>query len=284
MRAYLPWQLKMLAKLLLTRLRLPYRLLAALGMFRHGDMQDVDYALGVFRRHLKQAGLNDVAGKVCLELGPGDALTSALIAHAYGAQQCYLVDAGPFASTSIHAYQAQSRQLRDRGMDAPDLSDCNSIEAFLSATNGVYLTSGLESLEHLPDDSVDFVWSHAVLEHVRLHDFDATLAALKRVLKPGGIMSHRVDLQDHLAASLNNLRFRRATWEKEWMARSGFYTNRIRFSDMLERFKGAGFETHIDNVDRWSALPVPRRVLDTEFAALGDDELLVQGFDAVLRP
>ncbi len=283
MRALLPWQLKLLAKLLLTRLRLPYRLLASLGMFRHGDMEDVDYALGVFRKHLKQAGLNDVEGKVCLELGPGDALTSALVTHAYGAKRCYLVDAGPFANTRIHAYQAQSRQLESQGMSAPDLSDCNTIEAFLSAANSTYLTAGLDSLERLPDDSVDFIWSHAVLEHVRLHEFDATLRELHRILKPGGVMSHRVDLQDHLAASLNNLRFRRSTWEQEWMARSGFYTNRIRFSDMLGRFARTGLELQVDNVHRWDALPVPRRVLDPEFATLDDEELSVRAFDAVLR-
>ena len=283
MRLRLPWQLKLVAKLLLSRLRLPYRLLAALRMFRHGDMENADYALGVFEHHLVQSGLTSLQDKVCLELGPGDALTSALIAHAHGARQCYLVDAGAFASTDIGTYRVQSEQLRASGMHAADLADCHSVEAFLSATNSTYLTGGLESLRQLPDASIDFIWSHAVLEHVRLHEFDATLAELGRILKPDGVCSHRIDLQDHLAASLHNLRFRRETWEKEWMARSGFYTNRVRFSDMVARFEAAGFCSALDKIDRWEILPVSRKALNEEFAGLDDDELRVQGFDAVLR-
>lgn len=66
---------------------------------------------------------------------------------------------------------------------------------------------------------------------------------LGRVLKPDGICVHRVDLNDHLGGCLNNLRFTDAIWESVLFRESGFYANR----------------------------------------RLTDEDLLVSGFDLVLR-
>ncbi len=287
-----PWWVKIAAKTILSRLPLSYRRLADAGMFRHGDMEDVAYAMDVFQHHAVQAGVvqrpsggdtHSLEGKVCLELGPGDGLSSALIAHAHGAARCFLVDAGDFANQALTVYQRQCEQLAALGLPVPDLAGCADTSGMLEQIGGCYLTSGLQSLQGIPDASVDFIWSHAVLEHVRLHEFDATLAELKRILKPGGVASHRVDLQDHLDHSLNNLRFRESTWERGWVANSGFYTNRIRFTDMQARFEMAGYAFEVSNVDRWSELPLARGSLDSRFADLPDEELRVQGFDVVMR-
>ena len=58
-----------------------------------------------------------------------------------------------------------------------------------------------------------------------------------------GICVHRVDLNDHLGGRLNNLRFTDAIWESVLFRESGFYANR----------------------------------------RLTDEDLLVSGFDLVLR-
>jgi hypothetical protein len=92
-----------------------------------------------------------------------------------------------------------------------------------------------------------------------------------------------VDLQDHLAAALNNLRFSESVWESHLFSSSGFYTNRIRYSEMIQSFKDAGFESETVQLDRWDELPTPRRRMDTAFRDMPDDELLVRGFDVVLR-
>jgi len=73
-------------------------------------------------------------------------------------------------------------------------------------------------------------------------------------------------------------------WESEFMARSGFYTNRIRYREFLELFKRAGFDVEVKRVLRWDRLPTPRNKLNEAFRSLPDDELLVYGFDVVLRP
>lgn len=280
----MPWWAKIAIKIVLSRIPLGYGFFSRVGLFRHGKMDDPGYALQVFRRHFDRSDFsNKNGGYTALELGPGDSFVSAIIADAHGAAQCYMVDAGRYAVDSVPAYRSLIEGLRSAGVNAREVADCASAEELLSRVDGIYLTDGLQSLRSIPDDSVDFVWSQAVLEHIRLSEFDETLLELRRVMKPSGMASHRVDLQDHLGGSLNNLRFSQELWEADWMAKSGFYTNRIRYEDMIERFKHAGFDYNILAVDRWDTLPVPRESISGEFSTHSDDDLRVSGFDVVLR-
>lgn len=96
--------------------------------------------------------------------------------------------------------------------------------------------------------SIDFIWSQAVLEHIRKSEFLDTMLELHRILRPNGVCSHVVDLKDHLGGALNNLRFSEKLWESNFMASSGFYTNRIRYSEMLDIFHQAGFSVEVVNV------------------------------------
>ena len=110
------------------------------------------------------------------------------------------------------------------------------------------------------------------------------MSQLRRVMKPGGISSHRVDLRDHLGGALNNLRFSRPVWESSLMRSSGFYTNRIRFSTMLGEFRRSGFDVDVLNVERWGELPTPRARIVEPFRSMNDEELRVRGFDVLLKP
>jgi hypothetical protein len=104
-----------------------------------------------------------------------------------------------------------------------------------------------------------------------------------RVLKPDGVGVHRVDLADHLGGALNNLRFSEVLWEGQLFSRSGFYTNRISFSKMLKIFDQAGFKCEVPRKATWDCLPTARSVLAKEFQALSDGDLIVSGFDLVIR-
>lgn len=279
----IPWYAKIAAKLVLARLPVDYRRWKKLGLFEHGHMDDPSYGERVFLRHFERSGLAARTGFACLELGPGDSLFSALLARAHGAGGVWLVDVGDFAERDPAAYRGMARHLAARGLPVPQDDALRSVDAMLEACHARYLVDGLRSLRTLPDASLDFVWSQAVLEHIRRRDFDALLLELRRLLRPGAVMSHRIDLQDHLAHALNNLRVGERWWEAEWMARSGFYTNRLRFRDLLDRFEHAGFAVETVEVDRWSELPTPRRSLAAPFRDLPDEDLLVRGFDVVLR-
>jgi hypothetical protein len=67
------------------------------------------------------------------------------------------------------------------------------------------------------------------------------------------------------------------------MADSGFYTNRLRFGQMLELFRRAGFTVEVLGTEMWPTVPLPRRVLADRFRSLSDEELRVRGFDVILR-
>lgn len=280
-----PWWARIGAKMALARLPAGYAFWQRMGLFRHGYMDQSGYALSVFEAHVQRAGLSmeNLTGKVILEMGPGDSVATAIIAHALGAR-AILIDAGRYASASSATYEPLCRALAERGGVPVDTRGLKTLDELLQACGARYLVTGAAAWREIASQSVDLVFSQAVLEHVRLHEFEQVQRECKRVLKPRGAASHRVDLKDHLGGALNNLRLPRGWWESDFFVNSGFYTNRIRMSRMLGMFEDAGFRVQCEHVERWHELPTPRKSLAAEFAQLADDELRVSGFDVLLFP
>lgn len=280
-----PWWAKIAAKMALARLPVPMRAWHRLGLFVPGFMRDPGYVIGVFEAHWRRAGAPG-PGFTYLELGPGESLATAIVAWAYGASGGTLVDAGDFAVRDVAAYRPLLDKLAEhpRVRDAQSLRAYASVEALLAAVNARVRTDGLAGLRSLPTDSVDLVFSQAVLEHVPLAEFAATARELHRVLRPRGIASHRIDFKDHLQGSINSLRFSEALWEKPWFAMgSGFYTNRLRFSAAKAAFEQAGFAVSVLEQDRWRAPPIAPAKLDAAFRDLSDDDLRTSGAVLLMR-
>lgn len=203
-------------------------------------------ALQNYLMHVQTAGLPASPRFVAedfnvLEFGPGDSVFTAMVAKAMGAGRVWLVDAGPFATTEPKAYAAMAEYLQAQHYQLPFASQFTDFQDVLAASHAEYLTDGVASLPKIPSHSVDFCLSNAVLEHIPKGDFPRLAIELKRLLKPEGVCVHRVDLKDHLGGGLNNLRFSAATWEGRLFSSSGFYTNRIRYAEMLAMFEQAGF-------------------------------------------
>ena len=289
-----PWQLKIGAKIVLARLPIPYAFWKRLGVFEHGDMNQPQRALETFLEHARKA---DVLGQgtagpqfriqgddyAVLELGPGDSLFTAVIARSLGASKTWLVDAGSFATIAMQAYAKLIHYLGEQGYQVPRMESAQTAWDILKGCQAEYLSEGVASLARVPSSSVDYCFSNAVLEHIPKGDFVLLAAELFRVMKPDGVSVHRIDLKDHLGGSLNNLRFTAATWEGDLFCKSGFYTNRIRFGEIVALFNQVGFDCQLPRVVRWDVLPTPRDKLDEAFRYLPDDDLLVSGFDVVLR-
>ncbi len=281
-KSYIPWWGKIGAKVVLSRLPVGYKFWKNISLFQHGEMEQPSYAYDVFKRHFDQVKLDPEF--VSLELGPGDSLFSALISRAFGGSASYLVDMGDYAIRNIQFYKAMAKFLIEKGLPTPDISNQQSLEEVLTRCHAQYLTSGLASLRSIPSQSVDFIWSNAVLEHVRRAEFLDTLRELRRIIRDRGVCSHEVDLRDHLGGALNNLRFSERIWESDFMVKSGFYTNRIQFSSMLDLFRAANFDVEVVEVRRWASLPTPRAQLAKEFHQASDEELCVSVFSVLLRP
>ncbi len=278
-----PWRLKVAGKLLLSRLPIGYEHWRSLSLFRHGAMDDPAYALSVFDRHYPHAGTAMSPGFVALELGPGDSVAAAMIASAYGAAHSWLVDVGSFARRDMAPYRELGRKLRARALPTPDVDSIDTIEDLLEACQGIYLTEGLASLRTIPDAAVDFAWSHAVLEHVDRSLFVETMDELHRVIRPGGLASHRIDFEDHLEGSLNHLRFTTLRWESPAFKHSGFYTNRLTCDEIVRACRDAGFETDVVGIERWDQLPIPRGELAPPFRDLPEEGLRIRAVDLVTR-
>lgn len=285
-KTIIPWWFKICSKIIVSRLPIQHKFWKFLNLFEHGSMENPNYAYSVLSGHFDKANQEKVLPEefVCLELGPGESLFSALISRSFGAKKTYLVDVANFASQEVETYQAMADFLKQKNLPLPEIEQATSVPEVMEICSASYLTSGISSLKSIEDNSVDFVWSHAVLEHVKRSDFIETMKEIRRVIRKDGVCTHVVDLRDHLDNSLHNLRFSEKIWESSIMANSGFYTNRIQYSQMLDIFKQAGFAVKSTELKKWDSLPLNRSQLDKQFSSLPEEELCIYDFSVVLQP
>ncbi|MGE5538952.1 MAG: methyltransferase domain-containing protein [Gemmatimonas sp.] len=286
MRPYLhlsvPWWAKIIAKIALSRLPVPPPVWRHLNVFRLGHMRDPGSAIATFDVHWRRAG-SPAPGFRYLELGPGESLATAVVAWAYGAAGGVLVDTEDFADRDIATYRRLLEALAAK-RDSASLRGIATVEALLRAVNAEVVTDGATGLSRLPSGAFDFVFSHAVLEHVRLDEFAIVARELHRVQARSGVGSHRIDFKDHLQGSLNSLRISDRLWEQPWFAsKSGFYTNRMRLSQVVQAFDEAGFAVTVLARDQWEQLPLPLSRLGKPFRDLSAADLLTHGADLILR-
>ena len=280
----IPWYLKIPAKVVLSRLRIHYDVWRSLNLFRAGRMDNPETAFEVYRMHCAAAGFANRQGYTTLELGPGDSMLTALFARSAGAAHTILVDHRTLATTQIGLFGIAEEMLIRKGLPAPGATAAKSFESVLSLLNCRYMVDGLASLRSLPGASVDFIFSNAVIEHVRKRDFAETAREMHRILKPEGVASHWIDYRDHLQDELNNLRFSERVWESPFMANSGFYTNRLPWPAIREMFEQAGFVVEIRDTQLWpGGLPTPQRSMREPFCSTPEKELMVMTNWVLLR-
>ncbi|WP_224981791.1 class I SAM-dependent methyltransferase [Geomonas agri] len=283
-KAALPWWTKILLKLCIARFPTDYRLWQKLDIFKHGAMEAPEYAYRIFKMHYDRSNFPKKSEDfVCLEVGPGDSLFSCIIAKLHGASLTYMVDSGFFATHEIAPYSNLFAFLRNNNFNITR-PEPFSVPELVEEFGGHYLTEGLAAIASIPSASIDFIWSNAVLEHIRKPEFLPFMKELRRILKDDGICSHRIDLRDHLGGGLNNLRFSEEVWESDMFAKSGFYTNRIRFHEMCSIFNTAGFEVSVLDINKWEKLPSPYSKFDKTFKSIPEHDLLISGFDVLLYP
>jgi SAM-dependent methyltransferase len=279
-----PWQIKIIIKLLISRFPFIYKFWHFFGIFIHGNMDNSAYAYSVYRKCYDLAEIKKPNYSV-LEIGPGDSLSTAVISRAFDASKTWLLDSGDYASHDMSVYEEITKYVQNNAENNDIFNSFNfkNIKEILQYYNAVYLTQGLRSLAEIPDESVDFIFSNAVLEHIQKDEFQAFLSETNRILASDGVCVHCVDLRDHLAYALNNLRFSEKFWESNTVKRGGFYTNRIRYNEMLNIFIKAGFDVFVKKIDYWNSLPTSREKMNEKFRFLSEDDLRVSSFTVVLK-
>ncbi len=96
----------------------------------------------------------------------------------------------------------------------------------------------------LPDGSIDLVHSNNTFEHIYPDILIDLLREFKRIVRPGGVQSHFIDLSDHFAhfdtsiTIYHFLRFSPAAWR--WIDNSIQPLNRLRITDYRRLYREAG--------------------------------------------
>jgi len=285
--APVPWWFKIAAKLILKRVPVPHTLLSKLNLFRHSySSGDPDLQVRTTKERVAsfQARTRRTPGSV-LELGPGEITTCVVVYKALGIDRSILVDVGDFGVTDVDAYRRVAAAAAEHGLTPPDLRGATDRAEIFARCGAQYHVDGLAGLLRVPTGSVDFVSSIAVIEHVRLRELAETFHQLRRIMKDDGVAFHAIDFQDHLGGKLANLRFPPAVWESEWMARSGFYTNRVSASRLLAVIEAAGFELEIESRSLWPEPPTTRNRIARELQSTWTDtDLRVCSMSVVVRP
>jgi SAM-dependent methyltransferase len=141
--------------------------------------------------------------------------------------------------------QATGRAMRDAG------GPINSI-AELESRFGIHYLAPCDARgTGLTPGIVDFASSTDVCEHIPAADLAAVFSECRRLLRPGGAFSCRIDLQDHYSyfdrgvSRYNFLRFSDRTWA---LANSPLHhQNRLRAPDYLRLVRDAGLDLVVEN-------------------------------------
>lgn len=150
------------------------------------------------------------------------------------------------------------------------------------ANRVAYVTGDYQILANaIPPASLDWVFSNAVLEHVR--NLDALIDVLARALKPGGGMYHRVDLRCHNRFRGHGELFFHTFSRKMWdaMGCNVGQPNRWLLKDYLALFAAKGFTVGLSNVQRFPDDVLEQAKIYLPNAPISDYETAV--FDVVLR-
>ena len=277
------WRLKIFFKIILSRLPIKYSYWKKIKIFKHGSMDSLDYPINVFQSHIQHLSkIRELKNSLIIEIGPGDSLATALLASCFGIKSV-LIDVGNYANKDINFYKKFSRYLATKEMYTVDISLLNNIEEMLEVCDSKYLTKGIESIKQIADESVDLIFSQAVLEHIRKSEFSEYFSEFYRVLKASRISNHQIDLRDHLSGALNNLRFSDRLWESNFFAKSGFYTNRIGYDEIYKIALNNGFKVKTNNILKWDEIPTKKEYFSYEFKSRNDESLKIKVFDLYLE-
>jgi SAM-dependent methyltransferase len=219
-------------------------------------------ALGHLRAYEEHGPPRELGEAAFYEFGAGWDLAIQLSYWALGVERQTLVDIRPnlrpelvnFTLDRLERLHAELEEEAGRPVRAPGtarIASADDLEAFGIA----YLAPRDARATGLDAASVDFVTSTNTLEHIPAGDLVPILRECRRLLRPDGAMSSRIDLCDHYSYAdrtltpYNFLRYSDRAWRVLDSRLS--HQNRLRRTDYLQAFAAAGLTV----VDEHSQVP-----------------------------
>lgn len=277
-----------------------------------GGTVSARYCYSVFMRHrviAAQYGMIQSPTTV-VELGPGDSLGIGLMAILTGSRQYIAIDAVRHANTATNlAVMAELVTLLKNRTPIPSDGDCSGIKPELAEYDFPhalfdqdYLSSVLSSerlseirqallnpghggmiqyyaplgeMSGVSSESVDWIFSQAVLEHV--DEIEETYRQCFRCLKPGGFMTHQIDYQCHETAKEWNGHWKYPNWIWTLMrGRRPWFVNRVPHSAQRKLQANAGLNILAEILQK-GGHGISRSQLVTPFENLSDQDLVTAG-------
>ncbi|MFL5921467.1 MAG: class I SAM-dependent methyltransferase [Gaiellaceae bacterium] len=206
--------------------------------------------LGVYREHGR--GVRP-AEATFYEFGAGWDLAIPLAYALLGVGRQVLVDIRPSARLELVNDSLASLERLRPGLEAEAGSELRPLGRPLGSLDELESRFGIRYVAPcdardtgLPDGSIEFASSTDTCEHIPEDDLASIFRETRRLLRPGGAFSCRIDLQDHYAyfdrsiSRYNFLRFSDGTWR---LANSPLhFQNRLRSPDYLRLVREAGLE------------------------------------------
>ena len=193
------------------------------------------------RQHLEAFG-RPLEDAVFYEFGAGWDLAIPLSYAALGVGRQVLVDIRPSARIEL-VNETIALLEREVGSLGGPLTSLPELEERFGIR---YLAPRDARATGLDEGSIDFVTSTDVCEHIPEADLAQIFGECRRLLRPGGAISCRIDLQDHYAyfdPSLSRYHFLRFS-DRAWgLVNSPLhFQNRLREPDYRRLVEGAGLE------------------------------------------
>ncbi len=230
-------------------------------------------------------GIEDFKGKNVCELGPGQHLIHPFLEYQLGASKEILLEIDDFANVNslVDRKGLKLRKGYALSKKLPKMETNETWKTYLQRINAEYRTDGLDGYKAIPDNSVNYVFSFAVFEHIRKKEFKEYLRQMYRFMQIGGEAFHVVDYTDHLGGKKNHLRFSETVWEDEVHYKLDNYTNRIPCSEMCRIMKQTGFKI-VQCKKTYSEKPlIKRKNMDRCFKDMNEEDILTTGAVIIAR-
>ena len=285
-----------------------------MGKFRTtGGTDSARYCYSVWLRHLVLAHSNGLptSPKIVAELGPGDSIGIGLAALIAGAEKYFAFDVVEFAAAKknvqifddlvvlfsrreaiprddefpnlkpkLESYhfpvQIITNERLNAALDPSRLTRIrNSILNFSARNSSIRYVVPWSDSKILGANSVDMIYSQAVLEHV--DNLPHTYQAMYSWLKPEGFISHTIDFKCHGTA---------VEWNGHWTysdfiwklikGRRTYLLNREPHSTHINLIKEAGFKILCDKTVH-SVSGVKREDLAPPYREIQEEDLYTSG-------
>lgn len=279
-------------------------------VFQRHVSRSLPPSLAAFRRKFKRALAHleayaaygpdrPVEEAVFYEFGAGWDLTVQLSYWSLGVDRQLLVDLHPhlrldLVDLTLERLRREHAALKvdaGRKLRIPERASIGSAGELEYRFGITYLAPRDARATDLDAHSVDFVSSTNTLEHVPASDLLEILRECRRILRPDGAMSSRIDLRDHYSyfdRSLSPYNFLRYT-DRAWSLfnSSLLYQNRLRRPDYLQAVADAGLSVVSETATRPNDSEIgmlDRIELAPRFRSYSEDDLAVLALVLVARP